>query len=509
MKTTTIDNRRTMARFACRIAVGMCGLAVLVGESVPTEAAPLNKEEQARVNRAIDEGVSYLKRSQGAHGSWAGPKEKHVVGYAVLPGLTLLECGVATDEQAIRRVAAIVRRAAPTLDGTYEIALSILFLDRRGDAKDRELIQTLAVRLIAGQSETGGWTYKCPHVGVKTQEEILAALRKLDPPEPLAGIAAFGRDPLGGTIQRKPANPPLEGTTGKSSGTSSPGGVPELPPPAEPKAKPPVKEKVKPADPPVEVPARLKRLPVFQDVEQLQMKEAKSRGRGRGPSVTDNSNTQFAILALWVAQRHEVPARRTMQLMVRRFENSQNRDGSWDYHYVYGGGDEERPAMTCVGLLGLAVGQGMARQPRQPADPKPLADGRIRDGLTALSKNVGSATGNWRDRPMENLYFLWSVERVGVLFGLTEIGEHDWYRWGAEILIANQQKRGYWTSSKYPGSSPTIDTCLALLFLKRANFVADLSKRLPFQPKELSGTIIRSLPPSRSPGESRDPEKKP
>src|SRR5262249_39207659 len=48
--------------------------------------------------------------------------------------------------------------------------------------------------------------------------------------------------------------------------------------------------------------------------------------------TSDNSNTQFAILALWVAQRHGVPMERTLKLMVQRFRQSQNADGSWGYH---------------------------------------------------------------------------------------------------------------------------------------------------------------------------------
>ena len=165
--------------------------------------------------------------------------------------------------------------------------------------------------------------------------------------------------------------------------------------------------------------------------------------------------------------------------------------------------------MTCVGLLGLAVGHGIARQPRDRDTGKPIVDARLRNGLTALSKSVGQPAGDWRDRPMENLYFLWSVERVAVLYGLPTIGDKDWYRWGAEILIANQQKRGSWTNGGYHKASPAIDTCLALLFLKRANFVADLSARLPFKPAELTQTIIQVPSPSGSRGETRQAEKKP
>lgn len=35
------------------------------------------------------------------------------------------------------------------------------------------------------------------------------------------------------------------------------------------------------------------------------------------------------------------------------------------------------------------------------------------------------------------LYYLWSVERVAMLYNLQLIGQKDWYRWGADHLIAH------------------------------------------------------------------------
>jgi hypothetical protein len=452
-------------------------------------AMPLNKEEQARVERAIDGGVAYLKRSQGPQGSWAGPWERHTVGYAALPGLTLLECGVPADDPVIRRIAEIVRRDAPKLDFTYEIALSILFLNRLGEAKDRELIQTLAVRLIAGQMKTGGWTYGCPFVAKKSQEEILAALHKLDPPEPLEGAAKRPAAPLEGITAGKPSAPPAGSAPKPAKATPT-------------KAKPFAKKEGQAASQPPEVPAALKKLAVFRDPDQIM----KLLSKGRPSDSTDNSNTQFALLALWVAQRHGVTAQRSMRMIVRRFESSQNPDGSWSYGYRFGGGLQERPAMTCVGLLGLAVGHGIAPPRRAGNDPKPADLDRIRAGFAALSKNVGKPSGKWRNQPLTDLYLLWSVERVGVLYSLPTIGDNDWYRWGAEMLIANQQKRGFWTGGGYPGASSTLDTCLALLFLKRTNFVADLSAKLRIKPEELNQSIIRAAPYG-SISQSRNPDK--
>lgn len=481
----------------CRPAWIIAILTVLFGAAlVQAGAMPLSKEERARVDRAIDGGVACLKRSQRKQGGWASEWEVHTVGYAALPGLTLLECGVAAEDEVICRAAAFVRREAPHVAFTYEVALSILFLDRLGDKQDHELIQNLAVRLIAGQTETGGWSYKCPFVTKKSQEEILAALRKLDPSETLDHIAAKQEAANPMPPKRKPASPPLEGIISRPAAPAKgpelekpaappPGAAPELPKPAAGQAKPLAKQENKAAEHPTEMPAALKKLPVFRDPDHIM----KQLSKGRPFYVTDNSNTQFALLALWTARRHDVPAQRSMRMIVRRFQSSQNRDGSWSYGYRLGGGEQQGPAMTCVGLLGLAAGNGI--------DGKPPDSKRIRAGLEVLSQKVGKPAGRWRNIPLTDLYFLWSLERVAVLYRLAVIGEHDWYRWGAEMLVANQHKSGGWSGGGYPKSTPPIDTCFALLFLKRANFFSDLTAKMRFQLEDRIPTRGQSRAPDQ------------
>jgi len=76
------------------------------------------------------------------------------------------------------------------------------------------------------------------------------------------------------------------------------------------------------------------------------------------------------------------------------------------------------------------------------------------------------------------LYYLWSLERVGVLYKLHAMDGKDWYAWGEKMLLDNQEPNGSWQVGGYPGSSPTIDTCFALLFLKRVNLTSDLTDKL-------------------------------
>ncbi|MCB9893195.1 MAG: hypothetical protein H6839_01950 [Planctomycetes bacterium] len=71
-------------------------------------------------------------------------------------------------------------------------------------------------------------------------------------------------------------------------------------------------------------------------------------------------------------------------------------------------------------------------------------------------------------------YNLYSVERGCVLAGIRKLeGEVDWYQIGAEGLVENQNMDGSWGTSygiSIPGRSnqQVINTCLAILFLKRA-----------------------------------------
>jgi hypothetical protein len=517
MNTSPSVPRKVAPALLAGLAAWLLGVVPAAAEPVPLPAAL-----QARVNQAIDQGSRYL-RAQVREGSWNNSRfvNKHTYGFAALMGLTLLECGVPSTDPSVQRVATFARRNGSAVDTTYELSLGILFLDRLGDRQDEELIQSMAVHLLAGQSLTGGWTYKCPRVGPQTRQEILLLLRQLDPqapggipalagpgrpqlpavgapkPAPDAVAAAPARGQLDGTVAGPGrANPagtvtgkPAPGAASGASGKPAPGGVVPFPPPNG-KDKPDAPDApAAPADVPAppRIPARLRTLVVFQDPE-MGIPGGSLRGEG-GPldSVTDNSNTQFATLALWAAQRHGVPMARTLTRISRRFETSQNEEGGWVYRYEPGGKPRGGPAMTCVGLIGLAVGHGAARRPGAPAD-KPVVDQRVVNGLVALAHLLEEPAAS--PGPFD-LYFLWSVERVGVLYDLPAIGDQDWYRWGVEILLPNQTASGSWGNGTYVGHHPILDTCMALLFLKRANLTGDLTRRLPFRPGDLTVAVAR------------------
>lgn len=208
------------------------------------------------------------------------------------------------------------------------------------------------------------------------------------------------------------------------------------------------------------------------------------KGKGKGAmrkGRDDNSNSQFAMLALWAARRHGVPTEPSLQLAGERYRMSQNKDDGWGYQIDRG----STPPMTGVGVLGLAMGIGTAPGfpkvksgiPEPGKSTKPfLDDGQVDRGLLAFARGVGEPSLTGEAGKMQNLYFLWTVERVSMMYGLRTLGGKDWYGWGGQILLKHQNPDGSWSGGGYHGSNDTIDTCLALLFLKRSNLADDLTR---------------------------------
>src|SRR5262249_17411446 len=76
------------------------------------------------------------------------------------------------------------------------------------------------------------------------------------------------------------------------------------------------------------------------------------------------------------------------------------------------------------------------------------------------------------------LYFLWSLERMAMIYDLRTVGDKEWYPWAAEMLVDVQQPDGSWHA---PYASP-IGPCFALRVLRRSNRAQDLHPPVRSQP---------------------------
>ena len=342
---------------------------------------------------------------------------------------------------------------------------------------DIPLTQLLGVRLLSGQDASGGWGY-ATWDGSGDVAALKSAMQPKDP----------------SVVQAKPQPDP------------------NLPPPPPPKLH-----------------------PLAYDLYVKVRGGLRSIGGGaNNMGGDDNSNTQFAIVALWVCHKRGVPSKSAFQAIENRFIRSQNTtDHGWGYSVGYGGQGGSGASMTCAGLIGLAAATGAKDDPKpQPAgaqpkekrlkdedgffnppekgggtDPdlvpeqeeeekqkveNPLRMQAIERGLRAIGRLLkggtgpaGTVVGGWGG--VDDLYFIWSLERVGVAFGLETIGDVDWYNWGCDKLIAGQQADGSWKAVH--GVGP--DTCFAVLFLAKSNFVSDLTRSIKGKVKDPGAAEMR------------------
>src|SRR5438067_12869609 len=62
-----------------------------------------------------------------------------------------------------------------------------------------------------------------------------------------------------------------------------------------------------------------------------QIIQAKQQAVGQLGGMSDNSNTQFATLAMWVGRKHGLPVDGSLARLEKRFRETQSRNGSWGY----------------------------------------------------------------------------------------------------------------------------------------------------------------------------------
>jgi hypothetical protein len=188
-------------------------------------------------------------------------------------------------------------------------------------------------------------------------------------------------------------------------------------------------------------------------------------GQGR-PRAGDNSNTQFAILALRSARRCGVAIPREVWEKTAQFWFSAiNPYGGWGYGPK--GSYDHEMSMTAAGISTLAICAEALHGPKALKEIQAnvrVSSGQIRLGELLLGKGYEA----------QEIYTLYGVERACILTGTRRFNDFDWYAEGAKILLETQKESGAWGDNSVRGVftgrgyGEACDTAFALLFLKRA-----------------------------------------
>jgi hypothetical protein len=252
----------------------------------------------------------------------------------------------------------------------------------------------------------------------------------------------------------------------------------------------------------------------------------------------DTSISQYAILGLWEASRAgaRVPAR-VWDKAAAWHISRQQADGGFSYHpspprqgFPSAGGSTY--TMTVAGTASLLVtrlhlfGEGRIREPEESAAPAkrraskkfglltpattaddelepeiPVARAEGPYTLTIRANAIDAAVTKghkWLtdrfaispDTPWK-LYYLYGIERLTALAGLTEIAGHDWYAEGAQALVSSQDPMGSWSDN----SGNVAATSFGTMFLIKAT--AKMLNRQRRPDKRFGGGLLvggRGLP---------------
>jgi hypothetical protein len=407
---------------------------------------PPNEVDQIKVDLAIEKGIKYLKANNASHlASHEHVKRKMSNRELVL--FTYVHSDVPETDPDFKTLFDDMMK--DQLEATYCVALQAMVLEEVERVKYQKRIAQCAKFLVDNQGPQGYWSYGSPSIYV---EDITYEMPK-----------------------RKDVK------TG--GGEDKPGGVREfnLPTANGPKIKPTVKNKI----------------------------NIKKDRDGEGH---DNSNTQYAALGMRACYDSGcIIEDKVIDLAIKWLKDCQKKPTGPEEELVEGGvnGPDKPGAKPGVasGPGGATVGgPSMVMKKAAPAgwcysdhaDHEAYGsmsagavgslaiwdyikdndegkkrtwknDKNVLQGLVWLGKNfsVTYNPGPYEHAKMEKdsknqyLYYMYALERAGMLYGTEIMGPHKWYPEGAKVLIETQAANGSWGAG-------TVDTCFAILFLKRA-----------------------------------------
>jgi hypothetical protein len=426
--------------------LAMVPMASAFAQNVGGGVFPPNEVDQIKVDMAIEKGIKFLKSGNAGHlqanehvGRKMGPRELVLFTYVHAevpetdPDFKLLFDDMMKDK----------------LEATYCVALQAMILEEVERVRYQKRILMCAKFLVDNQGPQGYWSYGSPSIYV---EDVAYEVPKRK------DVASAG-------------------------GTAKPGEVKqfELPQPGM-RTKPKVVNKVK----------------------------VKKDRDGEGH---DNSNTQYAALGMRAC--HDagiILEEKVIDLAMKWLRDCQKKDKEPAEDFIeggandiVGGGPGGAPGVSS-GTSGGKTVAGPSKVVRK-ASPQGWCYG-AHDGHPAYGSMSAGAVGSlaiwdyikdndegkkksWKsdtdvhegmvwlgkhfsvtynpgpyehggdvDSKKQYLYYMYALERAGMLYGTEIIGKHKWYPVGAKVLIETQAANGSWGS--------TVDTCFAILFLKRA-----------------------------------------
>lgn len=458
---------------------------VLLGTWLIGGSGRIMAADVAKIDAGLKNGIKWLLENQREDGSWEYiDSESRSLGATTLGALALYENGISRTDPRFRKAMAYVREKARDNTDTYSVSLATILLSRVNEHQDHALIRALAAKLVAGQLQTGAWGYTVPKLTFDQERD--PALRK----PPAAGLGdlsvtqfavlalwqarrhgarvddalrlvrqrlAWAQAEDGGwSYHILPDERPSQSMTTAGSYLWILSSVAEI---VEAQRRDqPVVEPKQPRKPKESLRDKTRREMLKNNEPQEKIDEALKKIKDPPPADIYDALQRSAIdhkiaqekKAAAAAPAAQAPAPATAAAPATG-------PGSIDYLYT--------PTVPPVVDI---------------TKPTPLQEDPV------LTKGL-ARTGTFVDASLPNgtLYWLWSVERLGVLLGREKLGKTDWYTIGSNSILKKQNPDGSWGRMKEPTTDnkeraafdqQVPETAFALLFLRKANLGSDVTR---------------------------------
>ncbi|MHC4662759.1 MAG: hypothetical protein ACYS8W_13845 [Planctomycetota bacterium] len=430
-----------------------------------------------KVEAAIKKGVEWVKGKQAADGSWASDGAGHTnvftMGYTALCTFALLKGEVGPNDPVIVKAFTYLKDAE--LKHTYSVACYVLALEARyappppkpakkGEKKKKDPYATVPYE----EQMKRNWHGKATPHDRKKMQELIDWLVSKQTDTVWRYPKGTGVMPAGDSCEVDNSNTQyvlLALNAGRRCGCKIAPDVwiktAKYFVEEQEKDGPEVKPFIVPAaDLPI---AKLKKIQkeflkklhtarkkaqakkTFAGKKEREEMEEEEEKKGPRTSVIDPEELKFGV------ESHEMKAR------------------GWSYTPKGKGGkarsETATGSMTTSGVAALVICKAALEPLRVWKGMRKDTNQAIRDGAAWLAHNFSDSSNP--NSTQHYYYYLYGLERAGVLSCCEMFGEHDWYGKGANAILARQNADGSWPNNdRFSGA--TANTCFCILFLKRA-----------------------------------------
>ncbi|MEZ0231116.1 MAG: prenyltransferase/squalene oxidase repeat-containing protein [Planctomycetota bacterium] len=422
----------------------------------------------ARRSRALDKGIEWLKKQQQPDGTWDYDDKpfaiaglKHMVsGCTALACYALLKAGVEPTDGRIDKAFGAIRKAP--LEQTYAVGCILLAIEarynweppfweeRRGEGTvekgpgprkvappgpDMDLAKKCVEFLVKTQRPEGSWRYE-PSAGSPAQRNDAS-----HPQYALLGLDAAERIGI-----KVPKDTYAKAIDYFLKGQEASG--PEVASFSIPGADLSFAELKK-----VEKELR----------EKIRKIEADFKGKKAGGTnkAGHTEKDELDVVKREASEKAFKTSEKPKQLHAR----------GWSYQP---GGDEDwktrtTGSMTTSGLAALLVCKGQLDGTPAFDKQRDAVNTAIRDGFAWMAANftVENNPGVASTVAQHHYYYMYGLERAGMIGLVEKFGDKDWYAEGSSMFLGAQEEDGSFNARGKGTCGPVVDTCFALLFLSK------------------------------------------